>query len=251
MPEPPRSHLAEALVRSAFAGRRRVPVDLEGIARDLGVSEVVTAQMTEDGRTTWHGGRPRIELRDGRPKSRTRFTFAHEVGHILIARDESVVRRTRALDADATERLCDEIAAAILMPREWVLPYASREKLTLSLVRLVAHRGQVSLSAAAVRLAEVGGRTCALLRWQRGPARWLVVERQAGVPGRFSGLLEASPSTSELLDQLPSRRDIWVDVLLMAGERPLHALAHVDRSGSTCLTLLTSIKPVCSTDAPA
>ena len=173
--------LADRLARAAEEVGGPVPVDLERLASLLGVTEIASADMIEDGRTTWKGGRPRIELRSDRPRSRSRFTLAHEIGHILLARDETVARRTRHLDDDDVERLCDWIAASILMPRGWVAEFARRERYNLSLIRVVAHKADVSLAAAAVRLAEVSQRTCMLLRWQRGPSRWVVIA-QAGVP---------------------------------------------------------------------
>ncbi len=219
-----------------------VPVDLEQFARALGVSEIVRTSMVEDGRTTWTGGVPRIELRDDRIPQRSRFTLAHEIGHILIARDETVARRTHQLEGDDIEKLCDWIAASILMPRSWITKYAHRERYNLSLLRLIAHEADVSLSAAAVRLAEVSNRKCVLLRWQRGPSRWLVIG-QAAVPREYAGGLQATPETNEVFDNLPNRRDSWREISLDAGGSRFTAAAHIDRTGSTCISLLTSFQP--------
>lgn len=111
-----------------------VPVDLERITEALGVTEVVRTPMVEDGRTTWGGGRPSIELRGDRSAQRSRFTLAHEIGHILIARDEAVARRTHQLEGDDVEKLCDWIAASILMPRRWIAQYARRDRYNLSVL---------------------------------------------------------------------------------------------------------------------
>ncbi len=236
--------LADRLVSAVAELGGGVPVDLDRVANALGVSAIVRAPMIEDGRTTWEGGRPRIELRDDRPAERTRFTLAHEIGHILIARDQTVARRTRDLHADDVETLCDWIAASILMPRRWVAGYAGRDQYNLSLLRLVAHRADASMSAAAVRLAEVGNRTCVLLRWQRSPTRWLVVG-QAAVPREYAGNLQATPETNTILDQLPNRRDSWREVTLgiFGDDVSLLATAHADRIGSTCVSLLTALSP--------
>jgi hypothetical protein len=165
----------------------------------------------------------------------------------LIARDETVARRTHLLEGDDVEKVCDWIAASILMPRDWIAEYARRDRYNLSLVRLLAHKADVSLSAAAVRLAEVSGRTCILLRWKRGPNRWLVIG-QAAVPREYSSGLHATPDTSALLDAMVNRRDIWHEIRLLADDVVLSATAHVDRAGSTCMTLLTSLRPVANED---
>ena len=219
-----------------------MPVDLSKIAASLGVIEILDTELIEDGRTIWVDGKPRIELRADRPATRKRFTLAHEIGHILLERDQSVVRRTQGLDRNGVETLCDWTAASILMPRAWVQRYAERDHYNLSLLRLVAHRADVSLSAAAVRLAEVGGRTCILLRFQRAPKRWVVVGH-AAVPTEYRGTIKIPRETSLLIDGLWNRRDTWLDVELTVGGRPLLAHAHLDRSGETCVALVTSLKP--------
>lgn len=234
--------LAESIAH--LASQRRtptLPVDLLKIAESLGVSEILTAEMTEDGRTTWVDGKPRIELRIDRPATRMRFTLAHEIAHVLIERDQTVARRTQGLGHDGVESLCDRIAASILMPRDWILRYAERNHYNLSLIRLVAHRADVSLSATAVRLAEVGGRTCMLLRFQRAPKRWVVVGH-AAVPPEYHGALEATPETSSLIDSLAYRRDTWQELTLTAAGTTLHTRAHIDRNEKTCLALITAIE---------
>lgn len=242
--------LADRLVSAVGQLGGGMPVDLEQIAHALGASEIVRTSMVEDGRTTWDAGRPRIELRNDRSAQRNRFTLAHEIGHILIARDETVARRKHQLEGDDVEKLCDWIAASILMPRRWIAEYARRDRYNLSMLRLIANKADVSMSAAAVRLAEVSNRTCTLLRWQRSPKRWLVIG-QAAVPREYSGGIQATPETSFLFDGLPNRRDTWREIALEAGDATLAANAHLDRSGATCISLLTSLRPVLSRTSSA
>ena len=218
-----------------------VPVDLTQIAESLGVVEITTTNMVEDGRTAWIEGSPRIELRADRPPTRMRFTLAHEIAHVLIERDQSVVRRTQALDHDDVEMLCDWIAASILMPRSWMRRFVDNDHYNLSLIRLIAHKAEVSLSAATVRLAEVGGRTCALLRLQRSARRWLVIG-YAAVPTEYHARLEITPETSAAIDRLVNRRDTWHELTLTASGKPVDVRAHLDRAGETCLALVTSFR---------
>lgn len=234
--------LGERIARTVRDLAGPPPVDLEELATALGVTAIRQINLTEDGRTTWTDGQPQIDLRADRAATRTRFTLAHEIGHILIDTDESVAHRTHGLAHDDIETLCDWIAASILMPHEWINSYAKRERYTLSLLRIVAHRADVSLAAAAVRMAEVSGRTCMLLRWKRAPNRWVVVG-QAAVPPRYAGLLQATAETTSKLDAMPNRRDVWRSLTLTAKDETLSGDAHIDRIGDTCMTLFTSLNP--------
>lgn len=218
----------------------KVPVDLIKLADRLGVHGVSEATMVEDGRTTWIDGVPSIALRRDRPPDRKRFTLAHEIAHILIESKHTVAHRTFRLTHDDIETLCDQVAAAILMPRSWIERYANRDRFNLSLIRLVAHRAQVSHAAAAVRITEVSGRTCILLRLQRAPKRWVVVGH-AAVPLDIHGQIELAPETSELFDDLPARRDSWQVLSLRTPRGSLEGHAHVDKAGKTCLALITSL----------
>ena len=234
--------LAENIARYGTKNTQlEVPVDLIKLAHHLGVSAVSEAPMVEDGRTTWSDGIPLIELRSDRSRGRKRFTLAHEIAHILIEARQTVAHRKFRFTHDDVETLCDQVAAAILMPRDWISRYANRDVFNLSLIRLVAHKSQVSHAAAAVRIAETSGRTCMLLRLQRAPKRWVVVGH-AAVPLDIHGQIEVAPATSEMFDNLPMRRDSWQYLSLVTPRGTLKGRAHVDRAGDTCLALITSLK---------
>lgn len=217
-----------------------VPVDLMVLASVLGVSSVRETAIIEDGRTIWHDGIPAIEIRQDRPKSRKRFTLAHEIAHVLIEVKQTVAHRSFSFTHDNIETLCDQVAAALLMPRDWISQYSGRSQFNLSQIRLIAHRADVSLAAATVRLAQVSGRTCMLLRLQRAPTRWVIIGH-AAVPVDIHGQLELPPETSQLFDDLRKGRDTWQELILESPRGRLQAHAHVDRTGSTSLALITSL----------
>jgi len=217
------------------------PVDLSNLARYLGVRRIHRTEITEDGRTIWIEGRPEIELRIDRSSTRTRFTLAHELGHVLLQTDRtSAARRTNSLTHNDEETMCDWIAAALLMPSDWVRPYAVRQPLTLSLLRLVAHRAEVSLAATAVRLSEVGRRTCMLLRWRRSKDRWILAG-QAGVPADIAGFIELANETNELMSTLPRHRDTWSSIRVVSDGRRFHGTAQLDLGVMNSLMLVTEL----------
>jgi Zn-dependent peptidase ImmA (M78 family) len=239
---PIQSHLAEHLAKSMLSGIDAFPpINLDVLAERLGVREIRDSPLKEDGRTTWQTGRPVIELREDRPATRRRFTLAHELAHVLIARDRTrSVYRASQMSDESEEALCDWVAAAVLMPYEWIKPYASREMLNLSLLRLVAHRAEVSLSAAAVRIAEVGRRTCMFLQWRRVGDHWGLTTR-AAVPKQLSGYLELDDATAQTLNELTACRDSWHQVFLTSDGFAFSGRAQLDRTATNCLMLITQL----------
>jgi hypothetical protein len=105
--------LAEDEVATALGPRR------DSFA-DLGV-RVITAPMRASGGCMDGGDGPRILLKSSEPRLRRRFTALHELGHLLLM-DERIVR-SRPLGIEAQERLCDEFAARILIPRRELARY--------------------------------------------------------------------------------------------------------------------------------
>lgn len=83
--------------------------------------KVVSLEPSLAGRTTGtSSAAPSIEVAAGHGQARLRFTLAHELGHVILAR---AGRQTRGIPA---ERLCDAIAGELLIPRAWLLPRAQK-----------------------------------------------------------------------------------------------------------------------------
>lgn len=96
----------------------------------------------------------RIELRDGLPD--INFACAHEVAHWAL-------REVWRYDGPDEERFANHLGAALLMPRTVVLAVVRRYGRGLRPVRPLAIMGQVSETAAQLRLAEVIGDERAVL----------------------------------------------------------------------------------------
>ena len=98
-----------------------VPVDIVGIAREAGVASIESRSMNIDG---YLGRSPKgqliIRYNAGNPWRRNRFTIAHEIGHLLIARcdgREIAAPVGRTWDRNESEELlANRIAAELLMP---------------------------------------------------------------------------------------------------------------------------------------
>ena len=110
--------------------------------------------------------------------NRLRFSFAHEIGHILF--DElglgtyvkNIEYRTfnpqgsRRLRGKIVEHLCDCAAAELLMPESIFKKYLSGFAVSIYSVERLANSFQVSIQAAAIRIAEVSTEPCLVTKWQ-------------------------------------------------------------------------------------
>ena len=213
------------------------PIDLEALATRMGVSEVYETEMAEDGRLEPRGLRAIVYLRRGLGRGRRRFTLAHELAHWALAHPASprTVYR-RIYSGGDEERLCDEIAASLLMPRQWTLKFRSLPQ-NLTILRLMAKRADVSLSAALVRNREVNHWHKSLGRFSLDEGRWRL-QGVSGVPIEWHRSVRSAPSTHTLLSELPFGRDCERTLPLCVSEHELDVRAQINRTRYTALALV-------------
>lgn len=102
-----------------------------------------------------------IYLNSTTSRSRQRFSLAHELGHAILHDfiPETRCFATRSVFAPpggvVEERVCDRIAAAILMPRRLFAGHFNNEQLTATKLREVAQQFDVSLTAVIRRYREL------------------------------------------------------------------------------------------------
>lgn len=135
------------------------PVDLERLAQTLSVTAIEPRRMKFEGYLgRLSDGRMVIRFREASPRVRQRFTVAHEIGHILLARIEGTeiatpVRRDQR-DNDE-ERIVNRIAARILIPEFHLRQSLPRfPKPTWQSICRMAGEYQVSQTAMIRRLRE-------------------------------------------------------------------------------------------------
>ena len=203
----------------------------------MGVREVCETEMAEDGRLEPYGLHAIVYLRRGLGRGRRRFTLAHELAHWALAHPASprtVYRRIG--NGGDEERLCDEIAASLLMPRQWALTFQSRPQ-NLSILRLMAKRADVSLSTALVRNREVNYWHKSLLRFSLDEGRWRL-QGASGVPIEWHRSVRSALSTHALLSDVPFVRDCQRTLPLCVGDYQLDARAQINRTRCTALALV-------------
>ena len=221
----------------SFGVSPQPPIDLNTLAARMGIDEILDADIIEDGRLVQSSGRAVVHLRRDLNPRRRRFTLAHELAHRVLAHPHApAVAYRRAGDGDDEERLCDQIAASILMPHAWTRKLATRPQ-NLSTLRLMSERAQVSLSAALVRSREINHWRKSLLRFSLDQGRWRF-QGAFGVPIEWHRKTRSAPATHDAIDAVPIRRDWNCQLPLRVAEHELVAPAQIDRWRHTAVALV-------------
>lgn len=220
------------------------PIDVFDLARRLGVNEIRTARLVEDGRLDVTPDSIRILIRNDLSPARQRFTIAHEIAHLIVGEGAIRIEKRDAAPRDKTERLCDEIAAGLLLPYAWVVQNFLGRQVSLATVRELAHAADVSLGAATVRLKEVAGWHCSLLRWRRHDMKWRFVAGTA-LPRNTFGTIRTAPETITALDEIArsSQADVRTRLPIIVRGRLVRAKSEVSLRGTTAVVLCDLREP--------
>jgi hypothetical protein len=191
-----------AQLRSRVPLAGNFPVDVEALARQLGVNEILrVTNLVEDGRLERRDGHVRVLLAARGNRQRQRYTLAHEIAHLLLADPERDTIARRMKTNDEVERFCDGFAAALLLPRAIISSQYGPTRPSLASLRRLSQQSDASLAAAAVRLHEVAAWPHSLLHWKRSDRGWFY-RWGAAVPITYHRRLRSAPNTSACLDAL-------------------------------------------------
>ena len=100
----------------------------------------------------------KVILNESHSITRQRFSLAHELGHLLLQKLQlsgSAPKNRDNGQSDDEERLCDQIAAEILMPRIAFYEDGWMEGWSLKSLRTLAGTYDTSLPATAVRMVDL------------------------------------------------------------------------------------------------
>lgn len=165
----------------------QIPVDLFRLGRRLGVCDIEPREMSAEGYLgTSADGRLVIRYRADRSRVRTRFTIAHELGHILLGKVQGKLDDLRAFRAEGgstqEEIAVNRIASELLMPKRVVLRLLKRQPVNWWTIYLISRSFGVSVSASVRRILEVEGL----------PAFWMALPIKSGHHGYQEWKLRAS-----------------------------------------------------------
>lgn len=234
--------LAEKLATriSETFGLGQPPIDVEMLARELGVDRISDQPLLEDGRLERYEGSTNILVRSDISPERRRFTIAHELGHLLLmAPNSEFVAARHIIGKDVEERFCEGFAAALLLPAWWIKEAVQNRPRTLHTLRVIAGRSNTSLAASCVRMKKISGWQSTLLCWSRHGNDWHF-QWAAGLPNGFEGRIRSSDRTSTILDSHDMRGDVHIELPLRVSgtERMVPAQLSVRHNSAIALAVL-------------
>ncbi len=160
------------------------PNHLQSLATELGVKNVLTRPLT--GIQDQHPGVDAmlvpltegysVVINDHAPLVRQQYSFAHELGHIMllatappngIPSGSTLYRSTssKTKDRKTEERLCEAIAAELLMPEKLFKAEIRESGSSLNHLPRWASLYKTSLTATAIRYWELLPEPCHLIKW--------------------------------------------------------------------------------------
>lgn len=140
-----------------------------------------------------------IELSEDVEPHRSLFTHAHELGHLYL-------RQAGKSYSASEETWCNEFAAELLAPEQFVIEYLRGSPESLSKLRALATETRLSMPAAHLRAQKVASWQSVLFTISKSPAgRWRIdsVSARARLPLESTRIAENCAASIDGLDLAP------------------------------------------------
>jgi Zn-dependent peptidase ImmA (M78 family) len=189
--------LSEALTIAAD----HFPKGPEAVAAQMGI-EVRHAPLT--GCAGWcirNKAIAIVRINSLMPKTRQRFTLAHELAHLLLGSESEVRSDTDYLGSDdAEERSANHVAAELLLPRGHVERIITSPPVESSSIRKLARKAHVSEVMAACRITDlahaIGLINAAVVSFADSDLQWIWSKTLDVTPEEARELLKKTSATA-------------------------------------------------------
>jgi IrrE N-terminal-like domain len=227
----PRPNADQAAGEFLSLAKGRLPIDVRAIAAALGV-DIAHRDLLQAGRLEHRSGQATIVISSKmQSTARRRFTIAHELGHLWLATSSYKL----AFDRTAEEQFCNSFAAALLVPREWLIDSKPKTR-SMAELETLAYRAQVSWPTALIRLNQICRWRRCLIRWSKPAGRWQATSITALPHG---AALDSGGAITVLLEQaLRSRERTIEPSAIVRGGQQRTCLAEVRPVSGAVWTLL-------------
>ena len=155
----------------AYFSQKIGKVELHRLSDDFGIDRIDLRDMEGDAMTLRRpDGAYTLFLNSTQPRIRHRFSVAHELAHLILSPilgTRAVHRRrfSRGQDpfGDQVEYLCDDMAAAILMPASRLEPLLVSGRYSAQCVPKISETFDTSFEAASRRFVQLNRSPCGLV----------------------------------------------------------------------------------------
>jgi Zn-dependent peptidase ImmA (M78 family) len=139
-----------------------------------------------DGMLVWDAGRFSIHLNTAKgntlESTRRRFSLSHELGHFYITAHRVGIKSgllpthpssVHLVHSERMESEADFFASCLLMPYGRLRSFTARRKFSLDIIKEISKEFAVSLTAAAIRFADVGTHGIMVVFSENGIVKWI------------------------------------------------------------------------------
>ena len=168
------------------------PIDIREVSRRLGVTRLVQRPLGVPGMLQPGPNGFTVIVNESDGVQRKRFSWAHELGHVLMGQplQHGFAYRGSSTAFHELERRCDTLASEIIMPEEPVAEALDAAGWSLSSVPVLAKGFNVSMTSAAIRYSDLLGRPNLRLMWQLKSSEpgvlGLMWQKASGMPSGVS-----------------------------------------------------------------
>lgn len=166
--------LTGRLLQSSAVSHRIPPFFARDYAPLLGISRIERVDLGNVDALLFPGQEGYcVKLNSKHHFNRQNFSLAHEIGHLLVDRmlnecssGAVELRSSKEADPGEIERLCNRIAAELLMPESLFGPALSSHGVSVSAIEPLSSIFRTSATATARRIVEVSKELCIVLYWE-------------------------------------------------------------------------------------
>jgi Zn-dependent peptidase ImmA (M78 family) len=172
------------------AGCNDVPVDLFELTRFMKIIDIQEIPLANRGRLLREKNGMIIQINNTLSSFDKLSTIAHELSH-LIVEDKYLhlipqrVRRSESpysLPQKYTEELCEEAAAEMILPLEWLRDCIRGSSPSLKLIQSIVSRSNTSIDFVVARICDDGLWSCRFLWWHKEKERIYAIKSYPFLP---------------------------------------------------------------------
>lgn len=199
-------------------------IRIEAIAEHCGATIIYERLRGSAARILGFGERAFITVDSESPRGRQRFSAGHELGHWMMDRrkmaDFICAERVFATewDDENPEKRANRYATELLLPKFMFEPRAQKKEIIFDTVRELARDFQMSLTATAIRLIELGSYPAMIVCSEPGRRRWFIrgsdvpdVLWPRDVPGAYTSAYDLLHGSTKLVGPMDVQADGWIN----------------------------------------